>query len=247
MKNYIKKTLLLIFLGAFIANGFSQNENPNKKSSSLESFYNIEANFGISTCRELKYVIDFGSLIINEKAKLTYKTLVYGVNFAGGVSLAHYAKAGLGIGFLFYMQEKPHFPLHTPAFSSNRTTFGVPLFLYLRSDFSEQKNSLYIDLKIGNNFLVTREPALIFDREGWLICDCGKFRLKNGLFLATNFGIALKENKKTSTNLSIGYRLISRAFDTPYDFDMVTGKPKYTKTGFTIADHQFVINLGVSF
>jgi hypothetical protein len=237
MKNSIKKTLLpFIFLWAFIPCGIGKNENPEKKSSTFQPFYNIEANLGISTNRKMTNPY--------ERAKLSYRTLVYGVNFAGGFTLAHYAKAGFGIGFLFYSYEER--TLSPPHFLVSSVTFGIPLFLYLRSDFSDHKNSPYLDIKIGNNFLITKEPLLNpsppEDDSPGVIAE---IRIKNGLFLSTNLGIAFKDNNnKVTTNLSIGYRLVSRAYDVPYAF--FYDKTKYSKTGFTIMDHQFVINLGIT-
>jgi hypothetical protein len=269
--NYLKKfTLSLICLWAFLPYGISQNETTDKKNLSLKPFYTVEVNFGVSTCREVKYnkpshydnynswYYEMSHNGIEENAKLSYKTLVYGTNFTAGIELTHYAKVGLGIGYLFYKQEDNRIPMRLLLIPASITTHGIPLFLYLRSDFINRKKSPYIDLKIGNNFLVTSEAATIFSPDGWAMATLGKFRLKNGLFLSTNFGIAVKNYKgNITTNISVGYRYISRVYDYPHNiydaygmydsYGGSTSKSKYFKTGFITADHQFVINLGLTF
>jgi hypothetical protein len=258
-KNYsTPKMLLTIIFSLFtlIPNGVSQNENLNKKKSSIKPFYLVEANFGISTCNKREY----NSSIHTFEARLAYQTLVYGANFAGGIELAHYFKAGLGLSYFYYKQKDTRYPYpSSPVYIPNSmTTHGIPLFLYLRSDFLDRKISPYMDIKIGNNFLITKEtidfnPSGFFERE-FSIEDFGNFKLKNGLFFASNIGIAFKTNCKTTINLSTGYRCISRNYDMPYNVgpffpDTYSGipDPKYVKTGYITIDHQFVLSMGVSF
>jgi len=248
--NYIKKIfLLLICFWVCTSYGISQKENLDKKKSSIKFFYHFEANFGTSSCRRMKYkMADTPTLKYELISKFSYKTLVYGVNFSSGIALTHYAKIGLGIGYLFYTQKDDSSPDDIIVYPTTRITHGIPLFLYLRSDFLDKKITPYMDLKIGNNFLVAKESALVYSNNGKFLGDFGKFRLKNGLFLAANAGIAFKDkNSKITTNFSVGYRLISRAHDIPYDFDSTTKKLKYRKTGLLVTDHQFVMNLGVMF
>jgi hypothetical protein len=142
--NHIKQILLpLICLWTFIPCGISQNEKP------IKPFYTVEANFGISICNEL---IAFNNNII--KSKLSYQTLVYGANFAAGIELTHYLKTGLGLGYFYYQQSDKRYPYGIAYLPNSMTTHGIPLFLYLRSDFLDRKISPYVDFKIGNNFLL---------------------------------------------------------------------------------------------
>jgi len=110
-----------------------------------------------------------------------------------------------------------------------------------------------MDLKIGNNFLITKETidygVSDFPIEP-LMENFGTFKLKNGLFLASNIGIAFKTNSKATINLSIGYQYVSRNYDMPYDgvSDIFpNAEIKYAKTGNITADHQFLLGVGVSF
>jgi len=242
MKNYFLKSklsLTLIFsLFVCIPFGLSQNKNPNKK----KPFYAVEANFGVSTYKERAYTIHSYGVQFKDEM-LSYPAFVYGTNFSAGIELTHYFKVGLGLGYLYYKQKDNRLPYHFSIIPDSMTTHGIPLFLYLRSDFLDKKISPYIDFKIGNNFLITKESAIIFDyyvRSGF-----GEFRLKNGLFLSSNFGIAFKTKHKTTMNVSVGYRYVSREHDflSPVEA-RVRG---YIRTGYITADHQFVINLGVSF
>jgi len=246
--NYIKKTFLpFILLWAFIPYGVSQNSDKKKKPP-IKPFYTVEANFGISTCKILEHKITHGVIIIFD-AKLHYQTLAYGANFAAGIELTHYFKAGLGLGYFYYKQKDNRIPWSGNIIpnSISTTTHGIPLFLYLRSDFLESKISPYVDFKIGNNFLITKETIdyVLYGKLHWK--DFGSFRLKNGLFLASNIGIALKTNGKTAINVSVGYRYISRDYDAPYEVYLVPTEIKYRNTGLIAADHQFLLSMGVSF
>jgi hypothetical protein len=242
--NHIKKLFLLIIcLWAFLHFGISQNENSDKKKSSVKPFYVVEANFGISSCKEIRYNEYKHKL----ETKLFYKTLVYGANFSGGIELAHYFNIGAGIGYLYYKQEDNGITFVFNPYS--KTTHGVPLFLYLRSYFVNKKASPFIDFKIGNNFLITKETVCYNDNFGHSAFDAGNFRLKNGLFLATDIGIPCFIKPKATYYFSIGYRYVSRVHDFPYEVHHSSEKDafSYRKTGFVIADHQFVLNIGVTF
>jgi len=261
--SYIKKTLLLfIILWIFHPCGIAQSESSEKKKLSLKPFYTVEANFGISTCMDVKYSYSHSNIIYMVKedatAKLKYKTLVYGISFVGGIEFAHFFKAGLGLGYLYYKQRDYSLPhvLHywlPETYPYGRTTHGIPLFLNLRSDFLDKKTTPFLEFKIGNNFLVTKETVYVYNKDGYLsVSNYGKFRLKNGLFLATNLGIAFKTCSKAVINLSVGYRLLSRDSEMQFidKYDVNSKNPfkmKYSKTGYTIADHQFIVNFGVSF
>jgi len=248
MKNYFLKSKLLLTLifslFVCIPFGLSQNENPNKK----KPFYTVEANFGVSTCKEMEYGIDYYRIYLKEDARLAYQTLVYGTNFAAGIELVHYFKVGLGLGYLYYKQKNNAIPYSYYILPDSKTTHGIPLFIYLRSDFLNRKTSPYIDFKIGNNFLITKEGVELRSHEGFLLSsEYGKFKLKNGLFLASNIGVAYKSLSKTILNFSVGYRYISREHDFLYDIRMYAGTDVYRKTGYIMADHQFVVSLGLSF
>ena len=181
----------------------------------------------------MPYVVD--------EAKLSYKTLVYGGNFMGGIELQHYFKVGLGLSYLYYKQYDSSEPSFFRGMPFSSTTHGIPLFLHLRSNFLDKKISPYMDLKVGNNFLITKEEVILFPGE----TTFGKFRLKNGLYLASNIGIAFKATSNNTINISVGYQYVSRNHDTPYNFGW-RGE-EYYKTGHIIVDHQFLFNVGVSF
>ena len=216
--NHIKKLFLLIIcLWAFVSHGIGQNENFGKKNSTIRHFYYVAANFGISTTSERNY----GPIIYNQDkdVKLSYRTLVYGVDFSGGIELKHYFKVGLGLGYFYYKQDDkrepdgPHPHSRRPYIYPNFiTTHAIPLFLFIRSDFLDKKVSPYIDLRVGNNFLITKETVDLIDRTGFLVVtEYGKFRLKNGLFLASNIGVAFKMESRGTLNLSIGYFCINNS------------------------------------
>jgi len=250
MKNNILKPKLLLFISlfAFISVGVSQNENFNKKKKSIKPFYSIDANIGISTCMDAYYLSSIHGYGFQKKdAKLSYKSMVYGVNFAGGIELAHYLKVGLGLGYLFYKQTDNGFPFNYIVIPNSATTHGLPLFLYFRSDFLDKKTSPYLDFKIGNNFLVTKETVDIILYDGSVARDIGNFKLKNGLFLVSNIGVAFKVKNKTTLNLSVGYRYVSRGHDYLHSLLSLSGKEEYRKTGYITADHQFIVSFGVSF
>jgi len=233
-----------------------------EKKSGVKSFYNVEANIGISTRREIsrhqEHYYNHSYHVIDDEAKLIYKTLVYGCNFKGGIEFRHYFKLGLGIGYSYYKQEDnslpyyffepgikfyyyPHFPLITP---KSITTHNIPLYLYVRSDFFDKDISPFIDFKIGNNFLVTKETVDILNNEFMPMgYNIGDFRLKNGLYLATNIGVCFKLNNRSALNLSIGYQSVSRKHDLWNNY----GSNNNFKTGYTVTDHQFLFNLGITF
>ena len=218
-------------------------------------------NFGISTSKALEYIeeeyqghpiYNNRSVNLDKDAKLSYQTLVYGANFMGGIELSHYFKVGIGLGYLYYKQKDNRIPFYFNVIPNSITTHGVPLFVYVRSDFLDKKSTPYLDFKIGNNFLITKETVNIYTRDGIPVAyDIGKFKLKNGLFLASNIGIAFKIKSKNALNVSIGYRYISREHDFLYDMEMwfspSSGKETYRKIGFITADHQFVLNIGLLF
>jgi len=195
----------------------------------------------------MPYVVD--------EAKLSYKTLVYGGNFMGGIELQHYFKVGLGLGYSYYKQKDNTVPYISDyiLYPDSIITHKIPLFLYLRSDFLDKKVSPYIDFKIGNNFLITKETVNVIDyAENPVSFGYGNFRLKNGLFLASNIGVSLKTNSKTAINISVGYQYISRNYDLlsnvfkNYEYDDKKNE-RHVKTGYIIVDHQLLFNVGVSF
>jgi len=242
--NYIKKTILpFLLLWAFIPYGISQNEK-----SSFKPFYHVEANFGISTCIEREYINKIF------ESKLAYQTLVYGANFAGGIEFTHYFKAGLGLGYLYYKQNDKRYPYSIIFLPNSMTTHGIPLFLYLRSDFLDRKISPFVDIKIGNNFLITKETldVITFGTMFESIEIPEIFKLKNGLFLSSNIGVSFKTNSVTTLNVSLGYRFVSRNYDMTYfigtnNNGQISYDIRYVNLGNFTVDHQFVINLGVSF
>ena len=253
MNNFKKILLVLFCLGIIIPYGISQNTDFEKKESSLKTFNVIEANVGASFSKTMSwtYIYNFLYLGSTEPAKFSYKTLVYGVNFIKGIELKHYCKAGLGIGYFYYKQEDKREPYLSYGskgyivFPDYVTTHGFPLFLYLRSDFSEKKTAPYLDLKIGNNFLITKEAVNSRTVEWENRGSYGKFRLKNGLYIAPNIGITHKIDTKTAVNISLGYQYVSRACDLYNYLEMP--EEGYVKTGYTSIDHQFLLTLGVSF
>ena len=234
----MKIVIMSVFcLWAIVPCGIAQEETIEKKKSNVKPFYSVDANFGLSMRREVLDMQDYD-------ARLSFKSLVYGGNFIKGVELKHYFKVGLGIGYLYYKQKDTSLAYFTiyNLHRDSTITHGIPLFLYLRSDFLDKKISPYIDFKIGNNFLVTKETETILIL-GDVMHNYGKYRLKNGLFLASNVGITFKINPKTAIDASMGYRCLSRSYDMLFYFN---GQP-YRKTGYTIADHQFLLNIGMSF
>jgi hypothetical protein len=255
----LKKTFLLIIcLWAFGHSAVAQNQTSDTKKFPFKLFYTVEANFGISTTSEIKYNLVksppayFGGIEIeDENAKLAYKTLAYGIDFSVGMELKYYFKVGLGLGYLYYKQSDKGLPYTCLGIDRRygclpnfRTTHGIPLYLFIQSNFLDRKNSPFINLKVGNNFLVTKEAVNIFsDEQQWLVANYGKFRLKNGLFLASNIGVACKMKQKGTLNVSIGYRYMSRPYDLLQEYDAL----KYRKTGYTIVDHHFIVSMGVTF
>ena len=251
----VKKIVLLFFcLWAIIPNGMSQSIADLDKKTSFKSFYLIEANFGISTKEEMSWTeYQFYQFYINDdNAKLSYKTLVYGASFIKGVELQHYFKAGLGLSYSYYKQKDKTVPYFSNniIYPNSIITHKIPLFLYLRSDFFDKKVSPYIDFKIGNNFLYMKESVDIIETDGCFVAsEYGKFRLKNGLFFASNIGVCLEIDSKTALNISAGYQYVSRSYDLFDYVPLYLNKKgdKYIKTGYIVVDHQFLLNVGVSF
>ncbi|MCL2041459.1 MAG: hypothetical protein FWG84_05395 [Bacteroidales bacterium] len=244
--NVFKKTILL-FLCSLVATPWlmAQEKKP------IKHFYAVEANLGISMRKEASWEgqPDYS---FSDDAKLSYKALVYGCNFMGGVELKHYFKVGLGIGYSYYKQEDNRFFYRiydqyvyylTP---ESVTTHRIPLYLYLRSDFLDQKKSPFIDFKIGNNFLITKE---IINFSNWVIKgdNYGKVKLKNGLFVAANVGVAFKGDNRNAINISVGYQSVSKNYDFWNYAHGIDSDKEYIKTGYTVIDHQFLFNLGISF
>jgi hypothetical protein len=108
-----------------------------------------------------------------------------------------------------------------------------------------------MDLKIGSNFLITKETidyGVLNHPIVPLVENFGTFKLKNGLFLASNIGVAFKTNSKATINLSLGYQYVSRNYDMPYSGDFISpyakdAEIKYAKTGNITADHQFLLGV----
>ena len=260
MKSLKQILLLTLCLLLAIPNLWAEEKKPGVK-----SFFAAEVNFGASTRKETRSSYAYYYVLPEVEAKLSYKTVVYGFNFAGGIEFSHYLKVGLGTGYSFYKQDDNSFgyvsrsntfPYH-PHYLTPKSliTHRIPIYLYLRSDFFDKKVSPFIDLKVGNNFLITKD-IIIIDGDYYLHQtnriieelpekekNYGKFRLKNGLFVASNFGVAIKINHKNAINTSIGYQSVSRKHDL---LDYANGK-KYIKTGYTITDHQFLFNIGITF
>ena len=243
--NNFKKTILL-FLCSLVATPWimAQEKKP------MKHFYAVEANLGISMRKEASWEGLSHYTFISDDAKLSYKTLVYGCNFMGGIELKHYFKVGLGIGYSYYEQEDKGLPrlvyfgddyIITP---ESTITQRIPLYLYFRSDFLDKKISPFIDFKIGNNFLITKEIVNMaqYQYKAPKGANYGEVRLKNGLFMAANVGVAFKINHRNALNISVGYQSVSREHDLAN-----VGLEEYIETGYTIIDHQFLFNLGISF
>jgi outer membrane protein assembly factor BamA len=225
-----------------------------EKKSGIKYFYAVEANIGISMRKDITWE-NPGKFyyFINDEAKLSYRTSVYGCNFMGGIELNSYFKAGIGTGYSYYKQNDHGFGLpyttshiSFPSFITHESTIThrIPLYLYLRSDFLDRNISPFMDLKIGNNFLITKEIIrMSYSEYYWMEEDFGFFKLKNGLFVAANIGVALKESHRNAVNISIGYQSVSRS----YDISLSSGYFEYAPTGYTIIDHQFLLNVGISF
>ena len=263
MNNLEKIIVFFILLILVIPYGVSQDANSKKEKTAIKSFFSVDATFGMSGRSEFDVEISlyeymYGLYILDEP-KFSYKTLIYGGDFIGGIQLNNTIpcvnlKMGLGIGYLFYKQEDGSLPYTTNRymFPNTVTTHGIPLFFYLRNDFLKGKVAPYLDFKIGNNFLITKETVEMRDIQGSIMDeDYGKFRLKNGLYLASNIGVAFNMDSRKAINISIGYQYMSRAYDlcsfifpnSFYDSDL----KEYTKVGYTIIDHQFMFNVGISF
>lgn len=243
------KTVLFSFcLFLFSLYGISQNTDSTVRKSRIKPFYAIEANFGASARIEN----DFSG--IDNSANFLYKSLVYGGNFMGGIELNHYFKVGLGVGYLYYKIEDNAIFNSTPQYRITRltaTTHGIPLFLFIRSNFLNRKISPYMDLKIGNNFLLNKGMAEIMDYlEYWVTKSYElSLNLNNGLYLASNIGVSIKTKSKVAINASIGYQYVSRSINSILlNFGSVfSPKDEFIQTGWTVIDHQFLINAGISF
>jgi len=267
MNNLGKAIIFFILLILVIPYGISQDVDSKKeRRMARRKFYSIEANFGASARSEFTITnIDYENFRYStnfDGAKISYKTLVYGCNFMGGIRFrgfypTHFLKLGLGGGYLYYKQKDGSLP-YMSSFSmypNSVITHGIPLFLYLRNDFPLKIVVPYIDFKIGNNFLITKETVNMRDYAGNSVTfDYGKFRLKNGLYLASNIGVAYSISPKNAINLSVGYQYVSRNCDLYYDkihtppsMYHLPEQKEYIKTGYTVTDHQFMFNVGISF
>lgn len=158
------------------------------------------------------------------------------------------------MGYLYYKQDDRALPYISSdcMLPYTVTTHGIPLFVFLRNDFWNGKISPFIDFKIGNNFLITKESITAYTSYGEIrYFDWGEFRLKNGLYLAANVGVAFDVSQKCTLNISVGYQLLSRPYDiTIFNYifpDYVNIDAEYMKMGYTVEDHQFLLNIGVSF
>jgi hypothetical protein len=69
----------------------------------------------------------------------------------------------------------------------------------------------------------------------------------NGLYLASNIGVSIKTNSNITINGSVGYQYISRYINFIYPSIVSSVKDTFMKTKWTVIDHQFLINLGISF
>jgi len=244
----LKKIVLPFFcLWAIIPSGISQGVDSDKKESSVKPFCAVEANCGLTARKKTTLYPDLN-------AKLSIQDFVVGGNFTGGIKLSHYFKIGFGLGYFYYEQYDGDF-FSTYNFAncvvelSNTTTHGIPLFFYLRSDFSDKKVTPYLDFKIGNNFLITEEKINVWEMEYYMYhlyqMNYGDYKLKNGLYFAINAGVAFKLNTKITLNASGGYQYVSRYVDRLYGG--LGLEMQYVKTCYTVADHQFLFNVGVSF
>ena len=249
--NNFKKTILL-FLCSLVATPWLMA----KEKKAIKPFYAVEANLGISMRKEASWEALPHYTFISDDAKLSYKTLVYGGNFMGGIELKHYFKVGLGIGYSYYKQEDNGLPrlfymrdndyIITP---KSTVTHRIPLYLYIRSDLLDKKISPFMDFKIGNNFLITKEIVNfeMYQYKAPKGENLGNFRLKNGLFMAANVGVAFKGNHRNAINISAGYQSVSRNHDLWNVIRAFDAEKEYIETGYTIIDHQFLFNLGISF
>jgi hypothetical protein len=260
MNKYGKAILFSVCLSFFSLYGFSQDTVSAVKKPRIQPFYSIEANFGATARIEAN----------GNDADFLYKALTYGGNFMGGVELTHYFKVGLGVGYLYYKQEDHFDPTviyglayywNPPSYNNfdqiatyfyiqsiSTATHAVPLFLFIRSNFLNKKVSPYLDLKIGNNFFFNKGTAEIIE-EYYMIMDQDykiSLEFSNGLYLASNIGVSIKTNSSVTINASIGYQYISRYINFIYPTLSPT-KDKFTKTEWAVIDHQFMINLGISF
>jgi len=258
-----KIIVFFILLILVVPYGISQET---ERRMARRKFYSIEANFGMSARPEFTITnIDYENFRYStnfDEAKFSYKTLVYGCNFIRGIRIrgfypTNFFKVGLGTGYLYYKQKDGSLPYKSSfsMYPNTMTTHGIPLFFYLRNDFSQTKVIPYIDFKVGNNFLITKETVDMRDYAGnSVVLDYGKFRLKNGLYLASNIGVTFNINQVSAISLSIGYQYVSRNCDLYYDkihtpfsvYDPLEPK-EYIKTGYTAIDHQFMFNVGFSF
>ncbi|MDR1459508.1 MAG: hypothetical protein LBI60_04775 [Bacteroidales bacterium] len=252
MNKYRRTGFLLFCLTLFYFDGTSQDNVSTEKKSRIKPFYSLEANFGANARLEN----DVKGTPRN--SQLLYKTLVYGGNFMGGIELNHYFKIGLGVGYSYYKQGDnsylfpfTYYTTYYPIASLSTTTHGIPLFLFIRSNFLNKKVSPYMDLKIGNNFLINKGIV-----DG-VVNDFGNpvasayelpLKLNNGLYLASNIGVSIKTRSKVTVNASIGYQYVSSTINRiMLGFWTRSYEDEFIRTGWTIVDHQFMVNVGISF
>jgi hypothetical protein len=245
--NKPSKIVLFSFcLFLFSLYGISQNMDSTVRKSRTKPFYAIEANFGVSArIKGSQFEGAFKSI------NFLYKSLVYGGNFMGGIELNHYFKVGLGLGY-FYCKINDN-AIRPSGYIINNlttTTHGLPLFLFIRSNFLNRKVSPYMELKIGNNFLLNKGIAEIMDYHGTLVASSYELplNLNNGLYLASNIGVSIKTKSKVTINTSIGYQYVSSSIKIIVPFLYNTAmKDLFVPTGETVIDHQFLVNAGISF
>jgi len=262
MNNLGKIIVFFILLILVIPYGISQETNFQKGKTAIKSFFSIEANLGISGKRKNVSVYTLG--FDKKEIALLGNAFVSGANFAGGIQIFQYFKVGLEVGYFYYkqMEENPYDSSirRTILIDGDRNTYipyprytithGVPLFVYLRSDFLDRKITPYMDFKIGNNFLFSKELVDIVDINGNPSMYVGneELLLKFGLFLASNVGVSFKVTDKFAINTSIGYQYVSTPFDMFKTFnDHSLWTKNYWGTKYSIIDHQFMFNVGISF
>ena len=115
-------------------------------------------------------------------------------------------------------------------------------------------------LKTGNNFPINKGTADIIDHMGDIIVPAYELQshLNNGLYLASNIGTSIKTNSKVIINTSIGYQYVSSSMNAiipaiyksiyrNYYYFLDYKKDEFVQTGYTIIDHQFLVNVGISF
>ena len=258
MNNLGKIIIFFTLLILVIPYGISQETNPKKGKTAIKSFFSVEANLGMSGKRRnvSMYTLGFDK----KEVGLLENAFVSGANFVGGIQINHYFKVGLGTGYFYYKQKEGNLydssiRRHILFDKTGNTyiayprpiiTHGIPLFVYFRSDFLDRKITPYMDFKIGNNFLFSKEVFDIVDinkNPSMYVWD-ERFLLKFGLFLASNIGVSFRMSDKLAINTSIGYQYVSTPFDM---FKTSSWRKNYWETKYSIIDHQFMFNVGISF